>query len=233
MLFRSPLSPQQLVEKNALIGVFKALGGASWNRKNGWDVSGGGGSPCGWSGVRCNAAGLVTSLLLDANNLVGTFPNDILSLSSLTSLRLGRNPKLTGSFPSNMAASFPYLTTLFVNKCGMSGAVPVLPNSLKVVNLSINSFTSLPSSLPASLTSLELNGNKLFANGTDASRVLPSSLWTLTQLETLGLARTGLRGPVPADLARLQNLTFLDLSGNELVGILPAAIGELPYVNAM
>ncbi len=80
----------------------------------------------------------------------------------------------------------------------------------------------IPSSL-ASLTNLET----LTLHHNQLSGPIPPSLGTLTNLEELYLASSQLTGEIPSSLASLTNLRNLILYDNELSGSLPPWLGTL------
>jgi hypothetical protein len=67
-------------EFDAMVQVYYALQGSAWVRADGWAASA---DPCSWYGVTCNQRNRVTGIDLDGNNLVGTFPSEMLLLSQL------------------------------------------------------------------------------------------------------------------------------------------------------
>lgn len=62
-------------------------------------------------------------------------------------------------------------------------------------------------------------------------RSLPAQLWSLTELEYLGLQDNQL-SKIPAEIAKLSKLTDLNLSRNQLTA-LPAALSELKQLNKL
>ena len=58
-----------LIQKYVLASLFMQMTGEQWGIQDGWLENG---DVCTWSGVRCNAAGLVTSIYLDGNGLKGS-----------------------------------------------------------------------------------------------------------------------------------------------------------------
>jgi len=71
-------------ERDALIALYNSTNGADWGQDTGW--MGPAGSECDWYGVDCYFLDTnVESVVLDANNLVGTLPG---GLEHLTQLRL-------------------------------------------------------------------------------------------------------------------------------------------------
>ena len=71
-------------QKGALIALYNATKGKSWNHNEGW---GNAKSDIGsWAGVKCNGEGNVTSLNLSNNNLQGRLP-EALSTSAISAAR--------------------------------------------------------------------------------------------------------------------------------------------------
>ncbi|MFT4606111.1 MAG: sugar lactone lactonase YvrE, partial [Rhodothermales bacterium] len=172
-----------------LVELYNAAAGASWTNKTGWLA----GDPAGWYGVTV-VASRVTKIRLSGNNLVGTLPASLGSLTALQVLDLGTN-SLSGGIPG-----------------ALSGAT-----SLRKLNLYENALTgSIPSSLGsiATLTALQLYSNNL-------SGSIPSDLGSLGALNLLNLDDNQLTGTVPASFSGLGSLTYLSLTNNLLSGELP------------
>ena len=56
---------------------------------------------------------------------------------------------------------------------------------------------------------------------------LPSDVWKLTNLTYLDLSRNQLSGTIPPEIGNLTNLTYLNLGFNKLTGSIPPEIGNL------
>lgn len=92
-------SPVITLQRNALIDLYKATGGDNWTINTNWCSA----EPVStWQGIKCNSEGLVTSIELAANNLVGTLPQSLsVLMESCTYLNLGFN-KLSGDVPQSV-----------------------------------------------------------------------------------------------------------------------------------
>ncbi|KAJ0957137.1 putative leucine-rich repeat domain superfamily [Helianthus annuus] len=56
---------------------------------------------------------------------------------------------------------------------------------------------------------------------------IPSGIGKLVKLEQLLLQRSGFYGEIPNSMVKLKPLTIVDLSQNNLTGVLPSRIGNL------
>jgi len=102
-----PIVPDPLtLDSLALVDLYNGTNGTGWIHANNWLTS----APLStWYGVGLQS-GRVQSLVLSGNNLVGTIPSSLGSLSDLDYLFLDNN-KLSGSIPS----SFSQLSTTYSN----------------------------------------------------------------------------------------------------------------------
>src|SRR5258708_7964394 len=83
-------------ERDALLQLYKATGGATWTYHDGW--TGASGTECQWVGIDCDAgAQHVVALQLLNNNLTGVLP-DLSGLPKLQRIAVGSNA-LTGALP--------------------------------------------------------------------------------------------------------------------------------------
>ena len=184
-------------DRAVLVEFYNATNGANWTSNANWNSS----APVDqWYGVGTDSNGRVLRLVLHENQLTGSIPPSLGSLTNLEGLQLGGN-QLTGSIPSSLG-SLTNLETLILWENQLTG--------------------SIPSSL-GSLTNLEglwLGGNQLTGS-------IPSSLGSLTNLEQLILWENQLTGSIPSSLGSLTNLEGLQLGGNQLTGSIPSSLGSL------
>ncbi|KAK3129195.1 hypothetical protein QOZ80_6BG0473390 [Eleusine coracana subsp. coracana] len=174
------------------------------------------------------------SLNLSRNALVSggenggsSFP--FAALPSLRTLDLSRN-HLSGELPARfVAAALPNLTHLSIAGNNFSGDVSDYDfgacANLTFLDWSSNglSGTKLPRGLASCrrLETLDLSGNRILAGP------VPAFLTGFPSLKRLALAGTGLSGPIPEELGQLcGRIVELDLSGNSLVGALPATFAN-------
>ncbi len=196
----------------ALMALYNSTDSANWTTKNNWGSSL---TLANWHGVTTDADGRVTDLELDDNNLVGTLPSELRSLTSLTSLMLSDN-KLSGNIPNLRGLSL--LEHLDLGGNQLNGTIPGWLGdltTLEVLSLGGNQFSGTIPNLGSftNLRELHLDHNEL-------SGAIPRWVSNLTNLEQLYLDDNQLRGTVP-DLSRLTNLTELSLRGNPFSGPFP------------
>ncbi|TYJ12130.1 hypothetical protein E1A91_A11G327400v1 [Gossypium mustelinum] len=98
-------------------------------------------------------------------------------------------------------------------------------NSLIVLDLSENSFSSVPKSIFSlhGLVSIDLRFNSL-------DGPIPDYFGNISFLEVLDLTSSHLNSSIPNSLYGLNRLQFLSLSDNELQGTISSAIGNLSSV---
>ncbi|KAH0650015.1 hypothetical protein KY284_029927 [Solanum tuberosum] len=195
--------------------------------------------------------GYMPVLVLNHNNLIGSFPREVGNLTELQILDLADN-NLTGEIPkkfSNQIELFDLSFNWFTgslpmeifNISGMreiqvifnnvTGTLPLnigstLPN-IEVIHLSnLNLYGTIPHSLSncSKLTSLDLSLNRL-------TGMIPNSLGSLTHLQSLSLAINNLmadsRLSFLTSLSNCRDLKIIFLSSNPLYGVLPESIGNL------
>ena len=85
-------------------------GGSTWTNNAGWY---GNTNHCTWTGVTCTDSYQVTALALDNNQLVGSFPLDLINLSYLQNVGLSSS-SLTGTIPNDVCAKSTS-NNLFIN----------------------------------------------------------------------------------------------------------------------
>lgn len=142
-------------ERNALIAFYKATGGDDWKNNEGW--LGEIGTECEWRGVECESLGIgrpeeidhVTHFGLIDNNLKGSLPVELLQLSKLKGIHLGRN-QLKGDIPAEFG-QFAELDHIHLERNQLSGTIPKELGQLKGLirlELSDNQFSgSVPNEI--------------------------------------------------------------------------------------
>lgn len=169
-------------------------------------------------------------LALSTNSLTGGFPQILPNISSFQSLTLTAN-MLSGALPSNIGDSLPSLQFLELGRNTFNGHIPAsLGNAsgLTEIDLPFNYFTGkIPNSfgkLP--LSSLNLGHNKLEARDSESWEFF-DALANCSDLDVLSLSNNQLEGVIPNSIGNLPiNLQYLLMGGNKLSGIVPPSIGK-------
>ncbi|MHB0968262.1 MAG: leucine-rich repeat domain-containing protein [Thermoanaerobaculia bacterium] len=234
-------------ERNALIAIYNATGGESWSNRANW--LGAAGTECTWAGVTCDESQSFVALLdLSNNNLTGTIPSDVGSLSKLTMLGLYSNSlsgsipstvgnlrllryfylaenDLTGSIPSSLG-TLSNLEELYLNNNALSGPLPSSLGSLSKLQILSLDYNSISGPIPDSFGGLSaLRQLSITENALTGS--IPSQLGNLSQLVELRLSDNDLSGTIPSQLTQLLNLERLELAANSLTGNIPSGIGAM------
>ena len=222
-----------------LAALHEAANGANWKNNDNWLSD----RPIGeWRGVTTDRNGRVIELDLSENQLTGSIPAELGSLSNLTLLYLWGNSlsgeippeigslanlefldladnQLTGSTPAELG-SLSNLTLLYLWGNSLSGGIPPEIGSLTNLEFLDLADNQLTGSIPAELGSLSYLA-QLYVWGNSLSGGIPPELGNLTNLEQLGLSQNQLTGSIPPELGSLSTLVELFISDNSLTGCLP------------
>ena len=184
-------------DRATLMALYNSTGGASWTDKTGWGDSG---VAIGmWYGVMTDGNGRVTDLELSSNNLRGTLPADLGTLSNLITLDLSDN-QLSGTIPDLSAVT--QIQSLDLGDNQLSGTIPNWLGSL------------------TGLQELSLRNNRL-------TGAIPEELGDLFLLDFLYLDDNQVGGPIPAALGDLSGLQATRFAGNSLTGCVPNGLRYL------
>ena len=134
-------------DRAALVALYKSAGGSGWTDKTNWDSA----EPLNtWFGVTLLGNDRVAELDLSANNVRGTLPADLGSLTELNALDLSEN-QLRGPIPEELG-DLLQLRDLYLDDNQLSGPIPDWLSDLD------------------QLENLYLNGNQLSGCVPDGSR---------------------------------------------------------------
>ena len=199
LLFAPAVGRIRTPDLDALLELFKFMGGMHWDRNEGWDPEGQT-DPCNfdehWFGVGCIdpcdiyrdgptcKAGRVTALTLRKNNLTGSITNwtSVKHLANLTWLDMSMN-RISGTLP----AEFGYIQN--------------------IVHLNMRE-NKLQGQIPPEMGDINSNGYE--------------------QLTEFNFARNNLEGTIPSTLAKLTDLMMLDVSHNKITGSIPTSSPTSP-----
>ncbi len=205
----------------ALVALYNATGGASWDSSTNWLSD----RPLDeWHGVTTNGDGRVITLSLSGNELTGTLPARLANLTQLRELWLYSN-ELTGAIPPELG-NLSNLEVLLLSSNELTGPLPTrLANLPKLRQLWLYD-NALSGTIPRELGNLS-NLEELSLGNNGLTGTIPPELGKLRKLRQLGLYRNALSGTIPPELGNLSNLERLSLFDNALSGTIPPELGNL------
>ena len=218
-------------ERAALVALYNATGGNSWERSDNWCSD----KPIDkWYGVYTNDNGRVNRIEL-RGNITGRIPPEIGDLAELTWLSVS-NRLLPGNLdfgpiPSEIG-KLKKLETLVLQSYALSGKIPEslydIPNLWQLIierpghmdeqqiSPSVKKLHNLTRCI---LRNMNLTGN------------LTPEFGHLFNLTDLSLEENNLSGTIPSEWGGLVNLENCELAGNRLSGPLPQSLRLLPNYN--
>uniref|UniRef100_A0A0D3G0C6 non-specific serine/threonine protein kinase n=1 Tax=Oryza barthii TaxID=65489 RepID=A0A0D3G0C6_9ORYZ len=229
---KAPTATTDPNEAEALNDVFAKLGqkaAASWNTTgdpcsgtatDGTDINDSSINPA----IKCdcsdqnNTVCHITGLNLSKNLLKGPIPPFIGELTAMQYMGIGSN-SFSGFLPSELGNLFK-LEQLYIDSAGLSGP---LPSSWA----SDNNFTGqIPDYIGGwNLTDLRFQGNNFHGP-------LPATLSNLVQLTNLVLRNCRISDNLASiNFSNFSNLTLLDLSFNNITGLVPQTLLNLNSLN--
>ncbi|KAI8570882.1 hypothetical protein RHMOL_Rhmol01G0073300 [Rhododendron molle] len=159
----------------------------------------------------------ITGLHLSGNNFKGLVPSTLSNLEQLTHFRVTSN-NLDGTFPECFSKLIK-LEYLLLGSNNFSGPFPrwvANLTQLVVLDISSNPLTVGPIPNLSEPRNLQI----LFLSNCSLNGTLPSRLFAIpSQLKWIDLSNNKLHGPIPQSISGLVNLRSLDLSSNNLSGV--------------
>lgn len=187
-----------------LVALYNATDGPNWNNNENW-LSGPVNSWFGISSLSSNGCN-ITGIQLENNNLNGSLPSEITSLSFLNSLKLGEN-NIEGQVPNNIG-QLTNLEILTLNENSISGTLPQ-----SIWNLQ-------------NLTTLDVSNNQL-------SGTLSNEVENLSKLQYFSIANNAIGGVLPAGIKNFDKLETFNIENCEFRGNVSvfSSIRNLKYCN--
>ncbi|XP_058087185.1 putative receptor-like protein kinase At3g47110 [Magnolia sinica] len=174
---------------------------------------------------------------ISSNKLSGLIPPSLYNLSSIVIFSAVLN-QLHGNLPANLGLTLPNLEFLFLSANAFTGPIPVSLLNASLLNWVILSRNSFGGSLPENLgrlqhlSKLQLGHNKLGGGEGDNDLSFITSLTNCTRLELLDISFNQLRGILPTAIVNLStNVTVIGLGGNPISGSIPTDISNLFKLN--
>uniref|UniRef100_A0A251UW39 non-specific serine/threonine protein kinase n=1 Tax=Helianthus annuus TaxID=4232 RepID=A0A251UW39_HELAN len=183
---------------------------------------------------------------LSNNELVGSIPKEISSLTKLTFLSLFNN-KLTGGIPTilgnitslelfsvrgnplgggfpNILSQWKNLREFYARGCNLTGTIPHEIGHLSrltVLSLANNKFCGV---IPTNISGCS-NLEQLYLSDNELVGSIPKEISTLTKLTVLSLFNNKLTGGIPTILGNNTSLELFSVAGNPLGGTIPDTLG--------
>nr|CAD1844855.1 unnamed protein product [Ananas comosus var. bracteatus] len=177
----------------------------------------------------------LVSLHLNNNSLSGKLPESLKNCTGLVALDLGDN-RLAGEIPIWMGESFPNLMVLRLHSNRFVGKIPTelsLLTSLQVLDIGNNSLSgTIPISFGNFTAMIETQkSGDLLPLEQQTARENTDELTNLAGLIDLDLSNNELVGEIPAMIGDLKMLLSLDLSRNKLYGPIPPSLSTMTSLN--
>nr|XP_017218241.1 PREDICTED: probable LRR receptor-like serine/threonine-protein kinase At3g47570 isoform X2 [Daucus carota subsp. sativus] len=171
---------------------------------------------------------------LTGNRFSGMVPLPLYNISSLSIVGLSEN-KFRGTLPSGLGfTQLPRLQQFYASNNSFTGPIPpsiANASNLVIFDITVNNITGPIPNILSSLPNLQILGlgqNPLGENMRPNDWSFFNSFVNCTNLNTLGLHESGLRGKLPSSIANLSiTMEYLYLYGNHIYGSIPREIGNL------
>ncbi|XVF79039.1 hypothetical protein PTKIN_Ptkin14bG0187600 [Pterospermum kingtungense] len=223
-------------------------GDKNWNLINDHDAVDANGVACNCT-FDNNKTCHVVSILLKAQNLSGTLPPELANLAFLQEIDLTLNylsgtipsdwgslqlvnislygNRLTGSIPREWA-NLSSLTRLVLQQNQFSGNLPPALGNLPKIDAMVLSSNNFTGELPETFANLIAMKQFGISDNNFTGNIPKFIFQNWTKLQEIYFQGSGLRGPIPT-IDSLENLTYMILRSCNLIGELPASLGE--YTN--
>jgi len=209
------------MDRYVLMTLYFNTDGGEWAIRNGWGAST---DHCTWYGIACDSSRRVHTIQLRSNEIIGSFPNEIMALTNLQTLDLYANA-LTGTVPTEIG-SMTDLRVLNLGNLGLTGSLPPRIGNLSNLRLFDLSDNAISSSIPTQvgrMTSLR----SFFMPNNQLTGELPTQFRQSKSMEYLDISNNQLEGSIPRRIFAMTNLIFVGLANNNFQYNIPSEINAL------
>ncbi|KAJ7389320.1 hypothetical protein OS493_032174 [Desmophyllum pertusum] len=223
-MYDTSFTPDQ--EREVLLDIYTSTNGKQWYENSRWNSST---SHCSWYGITCYNNTYIKTIVLAYNDLEGSLPSNLWKIRNLMSLCTPGNPRLRGRIGDVLFGNMSKLLTVVFNGDSITGNIPEdLVKLTRLRNFCVcamdgEGFTGrLPEDI-GNMTELRV----LCLGGNNFTGKLPRSITRLQKLWYLDIRNTpGKMHGHLSDLFAIPSLTYLFISGVELVGEMPSMLPE-------
>ena len=221
----------RLQQRFALATFYFSTSGELWGNNKGWLSND---HECDWFFTTtnpCDDNGLLTSLDLKFNSLVGSLPPQIGLLTHLKLIELGGNSiGLTGTIPSEIGA-LTKLQGLVLTDNSFTGTLPSELGLLTDLNALAFPTNRIEGTIPSALTKIE-NLRIFYGSNNLLTGSIPPDIGNLSKLSELHLDENMFTGSIPSTLGKLSDLVLFSIRGNAQVnGTLPSEISNFNSIS--
>lgn len=203
----------------SLVALYNLTNGNSWNNNSNW-LSG---PVHTWHGVDVKD-GVVDSINLAANWLIGPIPDEFYNLIGLRYLFLYQNA-ITGQISPEIG-KLVNLEYFWIGGNDLSGSIPPEIGDLASMKYLYLDYNELEGPIPPEIGNLS-NVRYLFLNYNQLSGSIPTEIGNLSNLQWLRLSNNPLSGSIPASISKLTNLRKIQIWETDISGSIPPEFGDL------
>jgi Leucine-rich repeat (LRR) protein len=207
----------------AMVALYNSTGGAGWTHRDNWLT----GPLSTWYGLTI-IDGRVMHVILDNNNLTGTIPVEIGSITECTNINLTSN-KLTGPIPSQIG-NLSKLASLTLSFNNLTGEIPQSVGNCNRLRLLLLNNNMLEGSMPSTIGNLSLL-ERLSVASNLMTGTFPGIISSITTLKSINLSNNSFSGSLPSDLGNLTALTDFLIANNQFSGAFPESISAWTQLN--
>ncbi|GMP83747.1 hypothetical protein CsSME_00037554 [Camellia sinensis var. sinensis] len=180
-------------------------------------------------------------LLLSKNNLSGEVPSALQNCTVMATIDIGDN-QISGYIPAWIGESIPSLLILRLRNNSFTGSIPsqiCTLSTLHILDLSQNKLSGIIPPCFGNLSGMkiELNSEKTryqaYLEVVTKGRTFEYQDSNLYLVNNLDLSGNDLSGVIPEELTGLFNIGTLNLSMNHLRGTIPEKIGNLKQLETL
>jgi Leucine-rich repeat (LRR) protein len=217
------------VQRYICMVLYFSNNGTQWDFPSPAVEWGSGVHECQWDYITCESNATIDKLNLMGVGMVGEIVPEIMHLTELRSLDVGRNPLRESKFPTALL-QMTKLRYLYLDEIHLKGTIPTEIGRLSKLEDLYLSSNSLSGSLPTELRSLSLlRGFQVNMNYLEGDVFGIVDGWP--KLQSLDIGNNDFDGTFPSKFPK--SLTNLRMDRNSISGTLPSELGLLTNLQSL